>query len=301
LKYLFDMPIESFLNYLRFEKRYSPNTLLSYENDLRQFSSFLKRQYDLVDLREVKYVFIRSWIADLNGNGEVNARSINRKLSTLKSFYKFLVKKGEIKASPMLKVIAPKIPKRLPVFIEKKSTETLFEHVEFGDDFKGLRNRLILELFYATGIRRAELINMKSTSVDQYNSSIKVLGKGNKERIIPIDNDLKKSILQYEALKKLTFEKINNDYLILNDKGNKITISFVYQLVKTFLSLVTTVEKKSPHVLRHTFATHLSNNGADLNAIKELLGHSSLAATQVYTHNTIERLKEIYKQSHPKA
>jgi integrase/recombinase XerC len=232
---------------------------------------------------------------------KVSARSINRKISTLKSFYKFLMRKGEIKKSPLGKVQSPKTSKRLPVFVELPGIEKLLKEVEFPEGYEGLRDKMIIELFYGTGMRRNELINLKESDVDSYNAQIKVLGKGNKERLIPIHPDLRASIKNFVAEKKRLLENQGEHYLIVSDKGKKLEPTTVYAVVKKYLNLVTTVDKKSPHVLRHTFATHLMNNGADINAVKELLGHTSLAATQVYTHNTIDKLKEIYRQAHPKA
>jgi integrase/recombinase XerC len=208
---------------------------------------------------------------------------------------------GKLEQSPMTTIIAPKIPKRLPVYVEQKDTGTLLEHVEFPDDWKGKTDRLLLAIFYNTGMRLSELVNLKESQVNFAANSIKVLGKGNKERVIPVSSELIKSIREYVDLKRSMLEAADDTYLLVNDKGRRLYDKYVYFAVKKYLSMVTTIDKKSPHVLRHTFATHLTNNGADLNAVKELLGHSSLAATQVYTHNTIEKLKDIYKKAHPKA
>lgn len=291
--------LQSFLNYLQYEKRYSPHTLEGYTNDLEQFNQFLVKN-DSGDLTTATHREIRNWIVSLM-EAKISARSINRKISTLRSYYKFLLKRGDIKKSPLSKVQAPKTSKRLPVFVEQPGIEKLMTQVEFGEGYEGLRDKFLLELFYGTGMRRNELINLKETDVDTYNSQIKVLGKGNKERIIPIHPTLRNSIKVFLAEKKRLLEGDTENYLIVDEKGQKMQPSAVYQIVRKYLNLVTTVDKKSPHVLRHTFATHLMNNGADINAVKELLGHSSLAATQVYTHNTIDKLKEIYRQAHPKA
>jgi integrase/recombinase XerC len=291
------LPIQSFLDYLRFEKRYSQHTLISYQNDLEQFFAFLT-QYDNVAIEAITATYIRSWLAELKGEN-ISAKSINRKISALKSFFKFMMRQGIIKQTPMTTVASPKINKRLPAFVEEKNTNTLFTYVEFGDDWKGKTEKLILSLFYNTGMRVSELINLKEKQVDEDYAQLKVLGKGNKERIIPISRELLAEIKNYVAQKPVKIEGVTE--IFVNEKGKRLYPKYVYNTVKKYLSAVTTLEKKSPHILRHTFATHLMNNGADLNAVKELLGHSSLAATQVYTHNTIEKLKDIHKKAHPKA
>ena len=289
----------SFFNYIEFEKRYSKHTLEAYKSDLEQLSDFLIKN-ESNDIHLANHHDIRNWIVSMMEQ-KVSARSINRKISTLKSFYKFLMRKGEIKKSPLGKVQSPKTSKRLPVFVELPGIEKLMKEVEFPEGYEGLRDKMILELFYGTGMRRNELINLKETDIDSYNSQIKVLGKGNKERLIPIHNSLLASVKSFMAEKKKLLEEPATNYLIVDENGKKMMPATVYSIVKKYLNLVTTVDKKSPHVLRHTFATHLMNNGADINAVKELLGHTSLAATQVYTHNTIDKLKEIYRQAHPKA
>lgn len=292
--------ISEFLQYLKFQKRYSQHTIISYETDLNNFSEFLSREYDAPSLEEIRPAFIRTWLAGLKDKDN-SSRTINRKISSLKSFFKYQIKKGQLAASPMSVISNPKTPKRLPQFVDKKDIELLFNHVEFPDDWKGKTERLLLQVFYNAGIRLAELIQLQNHHFDKHNSHIKVLGKGNKERVIPVSNELGKAIGEYISEKKVVFPEISNDFLLVNRKGNKLAPRYVYDVVKNYLSLVTTIDKKSPHILRHSFATHLTNNGADLNAVKELLGHSSLAATQVYTHNTIEKLKEAYKKAHPKA
>jgi integrase/recombinase XerC len=296
------MPVNRFLKYLQFEKRFSSHTVKAYETDLNQFFSYLDNQYKVTEVKQVTHFFIRSWIVSLM-DAKTTAKSVNRKISALKSFFKFLLKENEVQQNPMLKIVSPKIPKRLPQFISIESMDLLFKHVDFGEGYEGLRDRLILELFYGTGIRRAELIGLKNNSLDFGNDTLKVLGKRNKERIVPLTaplvNSLKKYIIEKNNFLKTC--KKENDFLILDSDCNQIDPKLVFLIVKKHLSAVTTSEKKSPHVLRHTFATHMLNNGADINAIKELLGHSSLAATQVYTHNTISKLKKIYKQAHPKA
>jgi integrase/recombinase XerC len=239
---------------------------------------------------------VRSWLVFLMEGG-VSSRSINRKLTTLKTFYRYLIRTGKAEMNPMAKVISPRTSKRLPAFVEKEKMEAVFRDIGFGEGFSGVRNRVILELFYATGMRLSELVNLKEQDIDMDGCTIKVLGKRNKERLIPFGEHTRKVLKSYLEEKK----KFDTDFLFVTDKGTKIYPKLVYRVVREVLSQVTTLDKKSPHILRHTFATHLLNNGADLNAVKELLGHSSLAATQVYTHNTIDKLKKIYEQAHPKA
>jgi len=292
--------IQPFLDFLKFEKRYSQHTLISYQNDLTGFFDFVVTQFGETPLSQITHTFIRSWLASLKDEG-LSAKSINRKISSLKSFFKYQVKVGEVKQTPMAKVVAPKSEKRLPNFVADKDIQTLFEYVEFPDTWKGQTERLLLQLFYQTGMRLSEAIQLKETSINFSNSTLKVLGKGNKERVIPIQPELKKEVQLYLDKKKTEFSETLSDTLLVSEKGKPLQPRSVYTSVKNYLSLVTTIQKRSPHVLRHTFATHLMNNGADLNAVKELLGHSSLAATQVYTHNTIEKLKNIYKKAHPKA
>lgn len=290
--------IQTFLNYLQYEKRYSPHTLLSYQNDLEQFADYSLKQYERDNIVQCTHLEIRSWIVSMMEQ-KITARSINRKISALKSFFKYMMRKGEVTKSPLAKVLNPKTGKRLPSFVDKTGIDKLLNDLEFPEGFEGVRDKMVIELLYGTGMRRSELINLKETDIDSYNSQVKVLGKGNKERIIPIHPDLKNSINHYLDEKRKTFEASAQTVLV-GDKGKKMQPGEVYSIVKKYLNEVTTIDKRSPHVLRHTFATHLMNNGADINAVKELLGHSSLAATQVYTHNTIEKLKEIYKQAHPK-
>ena len=284
-----------FLEFIQFEKRASNHTLVAYSNDIKQFILYLSNTYEITSITEVNHTIIRSWIVSLMEQ-KISPRSVNRKITTLKTFYKYLLRQNIVTENPMLKILSPKTSKRLPVFIEKEKMDTLLDDTVFGDDFEGQRNKLIMELFYATGIRLSELINLKQVNVDLYQSQIKVLGKRNKERIVPFNTVLKDQIQQYITTKA----DLNNEFLFVNKNGKQLYEKFVYRLVNTYLSQITTVNKKSPHVLRHTFATHMLNNGADLNAIKELLGHANLSATQVYTHNTVEKLKNIHKQAHPK-
>ncbi|HBF88427.1 MAG TPA: integrase [Bacteroidales bacterium] len=290
---------DSFLNYLQYIKRYSDHTVKSYQIDLTQFISFCQEN-NVMDEAKADYKLVRLWIVSLM-ESENSARSVNRKISTLRTYYKYLLKEKIVERSPLQKIIPPKSLKSLPSFIEEKSMNALLDNVSFTDDFEGVRNKLIIEMFYCTGARRFELINLLVKNINFQNSTIKVLGKRNKERIIPFNTELKNLIELYN-LKRNELEVIeNSEFLFLTKSGKKIYPELIYRVVKSYLSLVTTSEKKSPHVLRHTFATHMLNRGAELNAIKELLGHSNLAATEVYTHNTFEKLKQIYKQAHPRA
>jgi len=291
---------QSFFNYLEFEKRYSQHTLISYRNDLEQFEGFLKRQFELESMINAKHTHIRTWIVHMMQNG-ISTKSINRKISSLKSFYNFLKKQELIKKSPMIKIIAPKVGKRLPSYVNSENMDQLLTNGIFEDGFAGDRDALLLDLLYSTGIRRAELINLKDSDVNFYNNNIKVLGKGNKERVIPVTKQLLDRINAYIKSKHEHYGSLSHDRLLITDSGKPMYPKYVYNKVKKYLSLVTTMDKKSPHILRHSFATHLANNGAELNAIKALLGHASLAATQIYTHNTIEQLKSVYKKAHPKA
>lgn len=255
----------------------------------------MNEQYEGIPDVQIKPVFIRSWLVSLKEQ-ELTAKTLNRKLSSLRSYFRFLLKKKHIAHNPLLQVSAPKISRRLPVFVEQQDMATLLNHVEFPPGREGRMHHLILMVFYHTGVRLSELIHLKAADVDHRRMALKVLGKGNKERIIPLTPALAEGVKQY--LEEFPPE---NEYLFHKEDGKKLYPAYVYKLVKTYLSGVTTIKKKSPHVLRHSFATHLSNNGAELNAIKELLGHASLAATQVYTHNSIEKLKEIHAKAHPKS
>jgi integrase/recombinase XerC len=292
--------IQSFLDYLKFQKRYSQHTIISYQNDLTSFFDFIEIQFSVQSLNEINASFARSWLASLKEKG-IESKSINRKISTLKSFFKYQLKKGIIPTSPMATIVSTKVKKRLPQFVAENDINTLFNYMEFPDNWNGKTNRLVFHLLYNTGIRQAELINLKEAHIDTGNSTIKVLGKGNKERILPVSNELSQLIKKYVTDKQTELVLADREILLVSEKGKKLYPKYVYTVVKKYLTAVTTIDKKSPHVLRHTFATHLMNNGADINAVKELLGHSSLAATQIYTHNTIEKLKEVYKKAHPKA
>jgi len=292
--------IQPFLDYLKFQKRYSQHTIVSYENDLISFFDFVEIQFGSMPLAEISSSFVRSWLASLKEN-KMASKSINRKISALKSFFKYQLKKGFLSASPMGAIISPKVSKRLPQFVAENDMRDLFAHMEFPDTWDGRTDKLLLQIFYNTGMRRAELVGLKEAQIDKANTSIKVLGKGNKERVLPVSTTLINDILDYIAAKRVLFEEFDATMVLVSKKGRQLDPKHVYNAVKKYLSQVTTIDKKSPHVLRHSFATHLMNNGADLNAVKELLGHSSLAATQIYTHNTIEKLKDVYKKAHPKA
>ncbi len=290
--------IQLFLDYLKFEKRYSQHTVISYQTDLVAFFDYLFIQYGETPVSEISHLYIRSWLAGLKEGG-ATSKTINRKISALRSFFKYSVKTGVVQQTPMAKIIAPKPEKRLPQFVAQKDMATLLNHVAFGEDWKCQTERLLLQIFYNTGMRLSELVNLKESSVDTGNNTVKVLGKGSKERIIPVSAALMSCISIYVKQKE-SFEKGVADTLLVTQKGAKLPLRSVYNMVKKNLALVTTISIKSPHVLRHTFATHLLNNGASLNAVKELLGHSSLASTQVYTHNTIEKLKNAHQKAHPK-
>ncbi len=294
------MDIRSFIQYLQFEKRYSKHTVIAYENDLEQFSSFLLTTYEITDLSQVRHTQIRSWLVSLMEAG-TGSRSINRKISSLKTYFKFLIRNGALVKNPMQKVLSPKVARRLPVFVEEKNIRQFLDHFDFGDTMEGIRNHLMVELFYSTGMRLSELVNLKDDSINFYQQTIKVLGKGNKERVIPFHTEVMVLIKEYLAVRDKQFPERSHPFLLITDSGEKIYNRLVYRVINSYMQIFTTVEKKSPHVLRHTFATHLLNHGAEINAIKELLGHANLSATQVYTHNTIEKLKNIYKQAHPKA
>lgn len=293
------MFIERFIRYLQFEKRLSPNTVTAYRKDLEQFFVFL--QTSDADIQKVEHQHVRAWMVELMDQG-IESKTINRKISCLRSFYKFLQREELIQFNPMIQVKGPKIPRRLPVIITEQKMDSLLDGVHvFTEDFSGCRDRLIIELLYGTGIRLSELLNLKEEDFNRYEQYIKVLGKRNKERIIPVNSSLAKLIESYINLKQNQGFDIKSSGLIVTNDGRDVYPRFIYRKVKLILSVVSAHKKRSPHILRHSFATSLLNRGADLNAIKELLGHSSLAATQVYTHNSVEKLKLIYKQAHPKA
>lgn len=296
---MISMVQEKFIEYISFEKRYSHHTIQAYTKDLSQFSSFLNEQYGISDLTSAGHQQIRSWMVHLMETG-LSERSVLRKLSTLKSFYKYLRRKQVIDHNPTLIVIAPKIPSRNPEFVGEEKMQNLFEQIDFGNDYISVRDKMILEVFYGTGIRLSELIDLQTYDVSLEDCTMKVLGKRNKERIIPFTQKMGKQLSAYLEMKE--DQGFNAEgALFVTNKGKKLYPRLVYRIVNKYLSMVTTLTKRSPHVLRHTFATHMLNKGADLNAIKEFLGHANLAATQVYTHNTVDKLKKIYRQAHPRA
>lgn len=292
--------IRAFIDYLKFEKRYSAHTIVSYQTDLSAFFEYLGKQYGDLELKKITHSFIRSWLAGLKDK-KLTSRSINRKISTLRSFFKYHLKRGAISMMPTINIITPKMSKRLPVFVKEADTKLLLVTLNAStEDWKTLNARLLISLFYATGMRLSELINLKEKQLDPARSQLRVLGKGNKERIIPVSKELFVEIRKYQELKRKAFEA-KEEVLLVTERGRRLYPKYAWLLVNKYLGQASTLDKKSPHVLRHTFATHLLNNGADLNAVKELLGHASLAATQVYTHNTIEKLKDVHKKAHPRA
>jgi integrase/recombinase XerC len=289
-----------FIQYISEQKKYSTHTQTAYAQDLLQFEDFITERYEL-SFDGVQHLHAREYIVYLMDQG-IGASSIGRKLSTLRSFYKYLQRQGIISRNPMLLVKAPKVSKKLPVFVDDyKMDELLDSTVVFDDSFPSVRDKMMMELFFGTGMRLSELIGLKESDVSFYEHTVKVLGKGNKERIVPISPQLSEQLKAFVELKGLQQFDRKVASLFVTDKGEALYPKYVYNKVKHYLALVSTQDKRSPHVLRHSYATSLLNRGADLNAIKELLGHASLAATQVYTHNSIERLKSIYKQAHPKA
>lgn len=293
--------IDTFIKFLTYEKRASPHTITSYQTDLLQFNAFLKHHAPDLLVAKADHREIRAWVVDL-ANKQNTARSINRKISTLRSFYKFLQQRGHNKQNPTHKVRALKANYPLPHFVQTSDLFSLLDQCEFSKDFHGYRDRLILELFYGAGIRLSELINLETAHVNLHETTIRVHGKGAKERIIPFPKSLAAFIEHYLEKKREFFNsEALNHFLLVTDKGDQLYPMMVYRTVRKYLDEYTTIDKRSPHVIRHTFATHLLDNGADLNAIKDLLGHATLAATQVYTHNSTEQLKKVFKQAHPKA
>ncbi len=293
----FFMPITSFLNYLSLEKKYSKHTVTAYQNDLNTFQLFCNLEYGHESIATVNYAQIRNWIVSLV-NSKISNRTINRKVSSLKSFYKFLQKTKQLEASPLVKHQALKVLKQVQVPFSEKEIFNVLDALDDGD-FESVRNKLMVELFYSTGMRRNELINIKITDIDYVNETVKVLGKRNKERFIPLLKTVKESLLKYGVMREEV--AISSPYLFLTKNGKKIYDTLVYRVINNYFSAVSSKVKKSPHVIRHSFATHLLNEGADLNAVKELLGHSSLASTQIYTHSSLGKLKEVYNQAHPRS
>lgn len=293
-------PVQDFLDYLKFEKRYSAHTIRAYQDDLDQFFTYLLQQYGSITIAEITAMQVRSWLAELKGD-EISSRSINRKISSLKSFFKYQLRSGNLEKTPMSAIISPKTGRRLPQFVKEEEMKAADEQFLFPDTWKGRTDEMIIALLYNTGMRLSELINLKESHIGFSNHTLKVLGKGNKERILPVSPELMKLIQAYHQAKRREMEKFDAEYLLVGEKGKKLYPKYVYNSVKAFLGQVTTINKKSPHILRHSFATHLMNHGAGLHSVKELLGHANLAATQIYTHNTIEKLKDVYKKAHPRA
>jgi integrase/recombinase XerC len=291
---------ESFLQYLQIEKRYSPHTVRSYLNDLDQFFLFLTSQGQPADPVFVTSHDIRAWVVSMLDNS-YSAVSVHRKISCLRVFYRYLRKEGVVKGDPLEKVALPRRKKSLPVFVEEGALDELLDRYSFDDSFSGIRNRTIIEMLYLTGMRRAELIGLRNTDVDLAEGTLKVTGKRNKQRIIPVVKTFSSRLNEYIGVRDAAVGPGKDGWFFVTDKGNKLYDKYVYNVVNRYLAMVTTIEKKSPHILRHTFATHMLNRGADLNSIKEFLGHANLSATQIYTHNTFEKLKKIYKQAHPRA
>jgi integrase/recombinase XerC len=288
----------SFIDYLKFEKRYSKHTLIAYENDLVQFVEFSKNQYEITTVDEINSGIVRSWLVSMMESG-ITSRTVNRKITALKSFFRYSIKSGLVLTNPMSKITSPKVSKRLPEYIEAEKLDLLLDKAEFTEDFDGVRDHLIIELFYGTGMRLSELLGLRISDVNLAMHQLKVTGKRNKQRIIPLFTELEISLRNYIELRS-SFAGSSN-MLFIFESGKELYPVYVYRLVNRYLSIVSTRKKKSPHVLRHSFATEMLNKGADLNAIKELLGHANLSATQVYTHNTIEKLKKAYLQAHPRA
>lgn len=292
---------ESFLQYLLVEKRYSSHTITSYKNDIGQFSAFLGGLGHSGMAGDVSSHDVRAWIVSMMQGG-LSPVTVHRKISALRVFFRYLRKEGKITGNPMDRVVVPKKKKKLPVFVGEDALNNLLDRYDFGGDFPGIRNRTVIEMLYLTGMRRAELTGLKDTDLDLKNGTVKVTGKRNKQRIIPLIRTFLPRLGEYlRERDSYTGAKGSEGWFFITDSGKQIYDKYVYNIVRNYLAMVTTIEKRSPHVLRHTFATHMLNHGADLNSIKELLGHANLSATQIYTHNTFEKLKEVYKQAHPRA
>ncbi|NVK48771.1 MAG: tyrosine-type recombinase/integrase [Cyclobacteriaceae bacterium] len=293
--------VDSFINYLQFEKRSSPHTVEAYERDLRQFGEFLELSFEQSDLAIVGHAEIRAWIIDLVEQG-LSTTSVNRKIATLRSYYKFLLRQGVIQKDPTYKLKSLKNPKRLPEFVQEKSIQDVLEEDVYEDGFEGYRDRMIMEFLYLTGVRLSELTGLKWADIDFHSEQVRVLGKRKKQRVIPLSKGLIQNIISYKKVFEESFPNSGqNPYFIITNSGKQSYPMMVYRTVRKYLDLFAQTSKRSPHVLRHTFATHLLNKGADLNAVKDLLGHANLAATQVYTHNSMEKLKAVFEQAHPKA
>jgi integrase/recombinase XerC len=290
--------IDDFLKYLQAEKRYAAHTIKAYKTVLNQFHAFCRENGK--EGMELHFKTIRSWVVSQMDSG-ISPRTVHKKLTALRTYCKYLIKEGELESNPLDRVLKPKLSRRNPVFVDESQMERLLDDFSFGEDFEGIRNRLVLDLLYQTGMRRAELLGLLTRSVDREGKNLKIKGKRNKERLVPLNDELLAAIDRYMVLRDQVITDPGVDALIVTTKGKPAYESLVYRIVKKYLALVTTLDKKSPHVLRHTFATHMLNKGADLNAIKELLGHANLSATQVYTHNTFKKLKSIYNEAHPRA
>lgn len=292
---------DSFINYLEFEKRASRHTVLAYRKDLEQFSEFCLLSFEKEDISTADHSEIRAWIIDLVDQG-LSSTSVNRKIATLRSFYKFLMRSGEITKDPTYKLRALKTPKRLPEFVQEDAIDKVLDELQFKPDFDGQRDKMVMEFLYLTGVRLSELLELRWKDIDLVGEGVKVLGKRKKERIIPITKGLKKNIVSYRKVFQETFSNLqDSDYFIVINHKEQAYPMKIYRIVREHLDLFAQTTKRSPHLLRHTFATHLLNKGADLNAVKDLLGHANLAATQVYTHNSMEKLKAVFEQAHPKA
>jgi integrase/recombinase XerC len=289
----------AFRDYLQLEKNYSPHTVNAYLNDITSFNTFITNEFEQESLLEVNYSQIRSWIVSLV-DANISNVSVNRKIASLKSFYKFLLKTKQMETSPLLKHKSLKTPKTLQIPFSEKELDDVLHHIQYPDGFEGIRDKLIIDLFYTTGIRRTELIHLKQNNFDESKATIKVLGKRNKERMLPVLPAILLQINRYLTERAYLEHITDSDYLFLTEKGKKMNDSLVYRLINKYFSGVSEKVKKSPHILRHTFATHLLNNGADLNSVKELLGHSSLASTQIYTHNSLAELKKVFNEAHPR-
>ncbi len=299
LSYIWVMAIDAFISYLSLEKKYSPHTVKAYRKDLEEFRAFYEARETGTGIENANYGEIRDWIVALVGQG-ISNRSVNRKVTSLKSYYKFLLKVGDISTNPLARHKALKTPKKVEIPFSQAEMRELLDSIPFEDDFEGVRDRLIIELFYATGIRRSELINLELSDLDLSGQTIRVMGKRNKERIIPLLPGMVSHLEQYLSLREAQLPPGGTPAVFLTSRGNKIYETLVYRIINGYFSKVSSKVKKSPHILRHTFATHMLNQGADLNSVKELLGHSSLASTQVYTHNSIAELKKVHSRAHPR-
>lgn len=295
---MFDERLTDFLQYLRFEKRYSAHTITAYNKDLEQFRDYLTAEFGTTELKVITHFHIRGWLAGLKTEKQ-GARTINRKLSSLSAYYKYLLKQGVADKNPVRQLHAQRLPERLPVYLKETESQNLIDEVQYEEGFKGFTDRLICELLYATGMRRNELQQLKENDIEWSLSQVRILGKGNKERLVPLSSALLDTLREY-IQEKRKLENHDDNFLFNLESGTPLYAGYIYRTVNKYMRGTTTLQKKSPHVLRHTFATHLLNNGANIQAIKDLLGHSSLAATQVYTHNNIDKLKEIHKQNHPR-